>query len=69
MPRFQELDTTDYDIFTGGSIGIPITEREGGIVSTMLFLILDRDAWQPMTDAEWETQYEQIVNLIEKLSP
>ena len=47
-----EFTSSDYDIFTGGSIGVPITERQGAIITSCLFLCYDRDAWEEMTDAE-----------------
>lgn len=70
MPQLQvvlEIDSAAYDAFTGGTIGLPMNEREGAIIATMLDLLLDRDAWQPMTDLEWETQQNEIVELLERL--
>jgi hypothetical protein len=63
-----QLDSAAYDVFVGGTIAIPISEREGAIIVTMLSLLLDRNAWQEMSDTEWDAQLAEITEMIEKLS-
>jgi hypothetical protein len=67
--EYLNLDSAAYDVFTGGTIGIPISEREGAIISTMLLLLTKRVNWGEMTDLEWSAQEEEIQDLIERLTP
>lgn len=66
---YLNLDSAAYDVFTGGAIGIPISERDGAIISTMLMLLTERENWDEMTDLEWSAQEEEIQELLERLTP
>lgn len=62
-----ELDRAAYDVFVGGSIGIPMTEREAAFINTMIDVLINREAWSEMTDSEWSDIENEIAILMEKL--
>jgi len=59
----------DFDAFTGGAISIPLTEKEGALLSSAFFYMLNRSSWYPMTDSEWDTLESELAEIIEKVSP
>lgn len=63
------LDIDDYAAFTGGSIAVPFTERQAAIVSSVFQLVLERDSWQPMSDAQWNNVEAFLTNISENLTP
>jgi len=63
------FDKSAFDIFTGGEISIPLTEKEGALLSSALFYMLNRSSWYPMSDAEWDYWNSYLAGIIEKVSP
>lgn len=63
------LDKSEYDQFTGGAIGVPITEKQAAILSSVFAYAYIRDAWQEMTDAEWDELSSELAEIGELLTP
>jgi len=59
----------DFSVFTGGAISVPLTEKEGALLSSAFFYMLNRSSWYPMADAEWDTLESELSEIIEKVSP
>ena len=62
--EYLNLDSAAYDVFVGGSVRISINERELAILTTMMLLLIERDNWDDMTDAEWEVQEQEVQNIL-----
>jgi len=60
---------SDFDNFTGGAISVPLTEKEGALLSSALFYMLNRSSWYPMTDSDWDIWNSYLAGIIEKVSP
>lgn len=63
------FNESDFSGYTEGSISIPITEKQGALLSSALLLLIRRDAWQDMTDEEWDTLESYLSSLLEKVLP
>jgi len=59
----------DFSVFAGGAISIPLTEKEGALLSSDFFYMLNRSSWYPMTDSEWDILESELSEIIEKVSP
>lgn len=71
MPKFAylNLDSAAYDIFGSIFVSVDLTPREQAIITTMLLELIERDAWEDMTDAEWEVQEQEIQTILDRLIP
>lgn len=71
MPNWEylNLDSPAYDVYTSGSVNIPLNARERAILTTMMMLLIERDNWDNMTDAEWDVQSEEVQNILSLLEP
>lgn len=58
---------SEYAPFTGGAIAFPLTEREAAFIQTLLPIMLNRDAWAEISDADWETLQSEIYAIMELL--
>lgn len=63
------FNKVDFDDFTGGSISVPLTEKEGALLSSAFFYMLNRSSWYPMSDSEWDSWNSCLAGIIEKVSP
>ena len=66
---YIEFDRTSYDVFVGGSIAIPISERQAAFIQSTLWYMTDRRSWDEMTDSQWESLEAEIAEILEVLSP
>jgi len=60
---------SDFDAFTGGAIGTPLTEKQGALLSSALSFLMTRYAWQDMTDSEWDAWDNELSELMELITP
>lgn len=65
---FLNLDGASYLVFSTISIPFNLSEREAQYITTMLFLLTEREAWGEMSDSEWDTISEEIQSIIDRLT-
>lgn len=63
------FNKVDFEIFIGGSISTPLSEKEGALLSSALSFLLIRQAWQEMTDSEWDSFSSELAELAERIMP
>ena len=61
------LDRDDYAIFTGGDTTIVINEKQRALLSSAFSLILQREAWETMSDTQWDTFSSELAEIGELL--
>lgn len=63
-----KFDNSDYAIYANVGYQVFITERDMGRIMSCLVLMLDRDNWAAMDDAQWDAlQNFGIAQLIARL--
>ena len=63
--RFDRSDYTAFDNTTNTAINF--TEREAAYLLSLTDLLTLRDAWDTMTDAEWDTLESEISDMLERI--
>ena len=64
-----EFVRANYDDFTGGAIGTPVSEKQAAIITSCLFLCYEKDAWDDMSDADWDILEQELADIIELMTP
>jgi len=71
MAYFAEIEftSTEFNVFTGGAIGTPLTEKQGALLSSAFSFLLNRSAWESMSDSAWDALEDELAELMELVTP
>ena len=68
IKTYTQFDQSDYTAFDDTSTAaINLTEREAAYLLSLTDLLTIREAWDTMTDAEWDTLESELSDLIERI--
>lgn len=63
-----ENDTSWYAAYNDVTLEtLELTERELAVIASFFIFALEREAWQPMNDTEWDSHEAYIAQIMEAL--